>query len=136
VSGGLLSARLSTRLAGSHILLAGGVLTVLGTVACLLVVAAGGTAWTGILMGILPFYIGWGLSQPQAIAIAMRPFAVMAGQASAWLGVIQQIGGLALSLFAVSLGGGTYSLAVMVAGALALACTAAFAGSRSGTSTR
>ncbi len=136
VSGGLLSARLSTRLAGSRILLAGGVLTVLGTVGCALVIVAGGTAWTGILIGILPFYVGWGLSQPQAIAIAMRPFAAMAGQASAWLGIIQQIGGLALSLFAVSLGGGVYTLAVMAAGAAALACTAVLAGSRSGVSAR
>jgi hypothetical protein len=78
-----------------------------------------------MLVCVAPFYCGWGLGQPMAIAIAMRPFAHMAGQASAWLGLIQQLGGILFSLIAAALGGGVATPLVMAAAALAFIASAA-----------
>ena len=55
----------------------------------------------------------------------MRPFAHMAGQASAWLGLIQQLGGIFFSLIAAALGGGFATPLVMAAAALAFIASAA-----------
>lgn len=73
-----------------------------------------------------PFYFGWGLGQPMATAIAMRPFAHIAGQDSARLGLIRQFGGIAFALIAAAFGGGMATPLVMAAAALAfVACVAA-----------
>ena len=71
----------------------------------------------------MPFYFGWGLGQPMAIATAMRPFPEMAGQASAWLGLAQTAGGIALSLTAGLFTPGFATPWIMLVGALGLAAT-------------
>ncbi len=53
-----------------------------------------------------------------ATAIGMRPFPEMAGQASAWIGIAQQVGGMGFAVVAAGLGGDTATLAVMVAAAV------------------
>jgi DHA1 family bicyclomycin/chloramphenicol resistance-like MFS transporter len=120
VGGGLASARLSARLPADQILQVASVLVLGGTGLALAVTAAGWTSWAAIVAALLPFYVGWGFCQPHAIAIAMAPFAETAGQASAWLGAFQQLGGIALSFLAVGLGGGLWTLAVMSGAALLL----------------
>ncbi|MDK9696788.1 MAG: multidrug effflux MFS transporter [Siculibacillus sp.] len=106
VSGSLVSMRLAQRLMPRHILRTAAALLLLGTTAPALVLWLGHDHWTVILASVFPFYLGWGVGQPMAIAITMRPFPEMAGQASAWLGLFQQIGGIALSLVAAHFGGG------------------------------
>ena len=90
-----------------------------------LALAAGYRHWAVIFACLAPFYCGWGLGQPMATAIAMRPFAHIAGQASAWLGLIQQLGGIAFALIAAALGGGTATPLVMAAAALAFVASIA-----------
>ena len=43
----------------------------------------------------------------------------MAGQASAWLGIAQQVGGMSFAVVAASLGGGTATLVIMTISAIA-----------------
>jgi hypothetical protein len=62
-----------------------------------------------------------GLCQPQATAIAMRLFSKIAGHASAWLGVIQQVSAILLSSLAVAFGGGLASLGIMIFATMLLA---------------
>lgn len=118
VSGGVIGMRLANRLLPRHVLRLAAALLVAGTAAPLVVLWFGVHHWAAILLAVLPFYVGWGIGQPMAIAITMRPFPDMAGQASAWLGLFQQVGGIALSLIAARLGGGLATPAVMVLGAV------------------
>ena len=67
-----------------------------------------------------PFYIGLGFTHANTIQIVMRPFPHMAAQASAWLGLMQQIGGVVVSVIAVRLGAGFAAIGVMIACCLAL----------------
>jgi hypothetical protein len=55
----------------------------------------------------------------------MRPFAHIAGQASAWLGLAQQLGGIAFALIAAAFGGGMATPLVMAAAALAFVASVA-----------
>lgn len=118
VGGGLVGMRLAQALLPRHILRIAAGLLIVGTAAPLVVLGLGFHHWTAILAAVLPFYVGWGVGQPMAIAIAMRPFPEMAGQASAWLGLFQQLGGIALSLVAARIGGALATPAVMLLGAL------------------
>ena len=118
VTGGLVGMRLAKTLLPRHILRIASGLLLLGTIGLTLVLWLGFRHWTAILVAVLPFYVGWGIGQPMAIAIAMRPFPDMAGQASAWLGLFQQVGGIVLSLIATRIGGAMATPAVMVLGAL------------------
>ncbi len=122
VSGSLVAMRLAQRLLPRHILRTAAVLLILGTSAPALVLWLGFQHWAVILAAVFPFYLGWGLGQPMAIAITMRPFPEMAGQASAWLGLFQQVGGIALSLVAAHFGGGLATPLVMSLGAVLFAC--------------
>ncbi len=121
VSGGLLSMRVSRLVLPRRILRSAAALILLGTAAPAVVLWAGFSHWAVILAAVFPFYVGWGLGQPMAIAITMRPFPEMAGQASAWLGLFQQAGGIALSLVAARLGGPLATPVVMTLGAAVFA---------------
>lgn len=118
VSGGMIGMRLTQLVLPRVILRIAAGLLLTGALAPAVVLWAGFGHWAVILIAVLPFYVGWGLAQPMAIAITMRPFPEMAGQASAWLGLFQQVGGIALSLAAAHFGGGMATLVVMVIGAL------------------
>ena len=121
--GGLVAMRLARRLLPRHILRSAAALMVVGTIAPTIVLALGFTAWPVVIAALLPFYVGWGLAQPMATSIAMRPFPEMAGQASAWAGMAQQIGGIGFALAASALGGGMGTLAVMIVAAVAFTGT-------------
>jgi len=121
--GGVVAMRLTRQLIPRHILRIAAALMILGTVTPLLVLEAGVTTWPPVIAALLPFYVGWGLAQPMATSIAMRPFPEMAGQASAWAGMAQQLGGIAFALAAASFGGGLATLAVMIAAAVAFTAT-------------
>ncbi len=123
--GSLLGVRLSRSLGAMTILRIAGPLLFLGAAAPALALAEGFHHWAIILVCVAPFYCGWGLGQPMAIAVALRPFAHMAGQASAWLGLIQQLGGILFSLVAAALGGGIATPLVMAVAALAFIASAA-----------
>ena len=118
VSGSLVSMRLAQRLLPRHILRTAAALIVLGTTMPAAALWFGFAHWAVILAAVFPFYLGWGIGQPMAIAITMRPFPEMAGQASAWLGLFQQVGGIALSLVAARFGGGLATPLTMAFGAL------------------
>jgi len=118
VSGSLVAMRLAQRLMPRHILRTAAALLIIGTVMPAVVLAAGYSHWAVILAAVFPFYFGWGIGQPLAIAITMRPFPEMAGQASAWLGLFQQVGGIALSLVAAHFGGGLATPLTMALGAV------------------
>ncbi len=122
--GSLIGMRLARGFSPIGILRAASLLLLLGAAAPTFALAEGYRHWAVILACVLPFYVGWGLAQPMAIAIAMRPFADMAGQASAWLGLAQQLGGIALSLLAAAYGGGMATPLVMGVGALGFAACA------------
>jgi DHA1 family bicyclomycin/chloramphenicol resistance-like MFS transporter len=125
LGGSLIAVRLSRSVGAKTILRVAGPLLLLGAVASAVALAEGFRHWAVILVCVAPFYCGWGLGQPMAIAIAMRPFAHIAGQASAWLGLIQQLGGIVFSLIAAALGGGLATPLVMAAAALAFIASAA-----------
>ena len=118
VSGSLVSMRLAQRLLPRHILRTAAALLILGTTMPALVLWLGFGHWAVILVAVFPFYFGWGIGQPMAIAITMRPFPEMAGQASAWLGLFQQVGGIALSLVAAHFGGGLATPLTMALGSV------------------
>jgi MFS transporter, DHA1 family, multidrug resistance protein len=65
-------------------------------------------------LAILPFYVGWGIMQPISMAVAMRPFTAIAGQASAWFGIAQFLGAMSLAILAGVFGGGIYTFIVMM----------------------
>lgn len=125
LGGSLVAVRLSRSFGAITILRIAGPLLRLGALAPALALAEGFRHWAVILGCVAPFYCGWGLGQPMAIALAMRPFAHMAGQASAWLGLIQQLGGILFSLIATALGGGMATPLVMAGAALAFIASAA-----------
>ena len=125
LGGSLIGVRLSRSVSAMTILRFAGPLLLLGALAPAVALAEGFRHWAVILACVAPFYCGWGLGQPMAIAIAMRPFADIAGQASAWLGLIQQLGGIFFSLIAAALGGGLATPLVMAAAALAFIASAA-----------
>lgn len=118
VSGSLVGMRLAQRLLPRHILRTAAMLLIVGTASLTTVLWLGFSHWAVLLAAVFPFYLGWGIGQPMAIAITMRPFPEMAGQASAWLGLLQQMGGIALSLVAARFGGGSATPLVMAAGAV------------------
>lgn len=117
VAGALLAARLAQHLLPRFILRIGAGLILLGTILPAIGLGLGFHHWAAVLPMVFPFYFGWGLAQPMAIAVTMRPFPEMAGQASAWLGLLQQLGGILLSLVAAHYGGGSATLVVMMVGA-------------------
>ena len=116
--GGVIAMRLTRRLIPRHVLRIAAAAVVVGTAGPLALLLSGHVHWAVLLVALLPYYVGWGLAQPMATAIGMRPFPEMAGQASAWLGIAQQVGGMAFAVVAASLGGGLATPAIMTIAAL------------------
>ena len=69
--------------------------------ACFALSRASSRVRSARLLMVLPFYLGLGFTHANALQIVMRPFPHMAGQASAWLGLLQQVGGVVVSVIAV-----------------------------------
>jgi DHA1 family bicyclomycin/chloramphenicol resistance-like MFS transporter len=118
LGGGMIAMRLARSLSPRRVLRIAAVAMLVGTLTPLALLLAGAPHWLGLLAALLPYYVGWGLAQPMATAVAMRPFPEMAGQASAWVGIAQQVGGMAFAVVAASFGGGTATPIVMVAAAI------------------
>ncbi len=121
LSGGMAAMRLAKTWIPRHLLRIAAALIVIGTVAPFLALEAGYASWPVLVVTLLPYYLGWGLAQPMATSIAMRPFPEMAGQASAWVGMAQQLGGIVFALLAAALGGGMGTLVVMMLAAVGFA---------------
>ena len=115
MSGSLVSARLTTRFHTSHLIVAGAILMLSGALGAWFVLTRQSPHPVLVLAGILPFYIGIGFAHSNSLQVVMRPFSRIAGQASAWLGVLQQIGGVLVSLLAVQLGAGVNAVIVVAA---------------------
>ena len=118
--GSLIAARLTVRHPPERILMWGAALMLAGTITCLLALSRPKPSSLVTLIAILPFYIGLGFAHANALQITMRPFPHIAGQASAWLGLAQQIGGVLISMLAVRLGAGLAAVGVMIACCAAL----------------
>lgn len=74
------------------------------------------------LLTLIPFYVAWGIVQPVSMGVAMRPFAKIAGQASAWFGIVQFLGAASVALIAGVFGGGIYTFLVMACTMAAIFC--------------
>ncbi len=114
IVGSFLAARLARRHAPEVVLGWGTWLMVLGSFAVLVALTRSAPHPLIVLACVWPFYIGLGFSHANAIQIAMRPFGQLAGQASAWLGLFQQIGGVVIATIAVELGAGYAAIGVMI----------------------
>lgn len=117
-----------TRLAPGHtperVLVVGALLMLAGAMTARVALARTGIGAVGLVVAVTPFYVGLGLAHPNALQTVMRPFSHVAGQASAWLGLFQQLGGVTVSLVAVWLGAGLNALTVMIACGAALLAVA------------
>lgn len=122
--GNLISIRLSHRLTPERILKWGTLLMLAGSLACLGALLGPSPHPALILAVMLPFYLGLGLVHANALQIVMRPFSTVAGQASAWLGLINQVAGALISLIAVALGAGLAAVGVTIACCVVLVLTA------------
>jgi DHA1 family bicyclomycin/chloramphenicol resistance-like MFS transporter len=114
MAGSLGAARLSVRHASGRLVLIGAGLMLAGALSTLAVVTLIHPAPLLLLTGVLPFYIGLGIAHANALQLVMRPFGDMAGQASAWLGLVQQLAGVAISTAAVAFGGGVVAILAMI----------------------
>ena len=110
----LAAARLGFRASPQRLLLWGGALMLFGSLTTWLALTRPGLGPLALIIAMMPFFVGLGLAHPNALQTVMRPFAHVAGQASAWLGLLQQIGAIAVSLLAVWLGAGLAAVGVMV----------------------
>lgn len=106
--------------APQRVLVVGALLMLAGAMTARFALARAGIGAAGLIVATTPFYVGLGLAHPNALQTVMRPFSHVAGQASAWLGLFQQLGGVAVSLVAVWLGAGLRAITVMIACGLAL----------------
>lgn len=113
--GSLATAKLAGRYKPEHLVAVGAPLMLLGAVGGLFALSRASPGPISTVLMVLPFYVGLGLTHANALQIVMRPFPHMAGQASAWLGLLQQIGGVVVSLLAVRAGAGFAAIWVMIA---------------------
>ncbi len=120
MAGSLIAARLATRFRPEQMILAGAALMLAGGFAGLFALTRAVPHPIIVLVAMLPFYVGIGFAHSNAMQIVMRPFTHIAGQASAWMGVLQQVGGVAISMFAVVIGAGTSAVVVIIACCTAL----------------
>jgi MFS transporter, DHA1 family, multidrug resistance protein len=109
----MLTARLAQRHTSQRMLVWGAVLMLAGSITTWLALTRPGLGTLQLILAMTPFYVGLGFAHPNALQTVMRPFAHIAGQASAWLGLIQQTGAVIVSLIAVSLGAGLSAVGVM-----------------------
>ena len=124
MGGSLISARLAGRMAPERLVSIGAPLMLVGAIGGYIALSRANPGPLSTLILILPFYLGLGFTHSNALEIVMRPFPHMAGQASAWLGLLQQLGGVVVSVLAVKAGAGFTAVGVMIG-----CCVALFAAS-------
>ncbi len=83
------SGRLTLRLGIERMVLAGGVIGLMGGLGGAAVTVSGGLSIAGILAPVFVFMVGVGLMLPNSIAGAIGPYPRIAGTASALLGLVQ-----------------------------------------------
>ena len=123
MTGSLISARLAGRITPERLVSIGAPLMLAGAIGGYFALSRSSPSPFLTLLLILPFYLGLGFTHANALQIVMRPFPHMAGQASAWLGLMQQIGGVLVSVIAVRAGAGFAAIAVVIACCAALVVT-------------
>lgn len=131
MGGSLASARLAVRHGPERLIALGAPLMLAGAIGCLVALSREAPGPIGTLAMVFPFYVGLGFAHANAIQMVMRPFPHMAGQASAWLGLLQQVAGVAVSVIAVWLGAGFAAIGVMIACCAALVLVSALLSRRS-----
>ncbi len=129
MAGSIGSARLSGTYSPERLIALGAPLMLAGAIGGLFALTRAVPTPGLTLVLVLPFYLGLGFTHANALQIVMRPFPHMAGQASAWLGVFQQVGGVGMSLLAVRAGAGLAAVLVMI-GCCAALLALAIAGAR------
>ena len=112
--GSLDSARLASRTRPERLLVRGAVLMLTGAVLCFALLTVGRPHPLALLVAMSPLYFGLGLVHSNTLHVVMRPFSRIAGQASAWLGLINQTGGAMITMVAVMLGAGLATVGVMI----------------------
>ncbi|SFH86906.1 multidrug effflux MFS transporter [Modicisalibacter xianhensis] len=123
ITGNLLGARLTARVGGHRLILAGGSLLVLAGILVVSLVASGADTVAAIIGPQVIYAIGSGMMMPQLIAGALAPFHHMAGTAASLLGFIQMGSAAASSALVGRLYDGTalpMVLVIALAGAGAL----------------
>lgn len=120
MAGSLATARLSGRHTPERLVALGAPLMLAGALGALLALTRASPGPFSTLLMVLPFYVGLGFAHANALQLVMRPFPHMAGQASAWLGLLQQVGGVLVSVLAVRAGAGLAAIGVMIACCFAL----------------
>jgi MFS transporter, DHA1 family, multidrug resistance protein len=123
ITGNLLGARLTSKVGGHRLILAGGSLLVLAGVLLVSLVASGADTLASIIGPQVIYAIGSGMMMPQLIAGALAPFHHMAGTAASMLGFIQMGSAAASSALVGRLYDGTalpMVLVIALAGAGAL----------------
>jgi Bcr/CflA subfamily drug resistance transporter len=125
MGGSLASARLASRYRSERLVALGAPLMLAGAIGCLVALTRETPGPFGTLVMAFPFYIGLGFAHANSIQMVMRPFPHMAGQASAWLGLLQQVAGVTVSMIAVQLGAGLAAIGVMIACCAALVVVSA-----------
>lgn len=130
MAGSLVTARLSANHSPQRLIALGAPLMVAGALGALFALTRSAPNPLSTLVMVLPFYVGLGLTHASTLQIVMRPFPHMAGQASAWLGLLQQIGGVVVSMLAVRAGAGHIAIVVMIVCCLALLSVSAIGGRR------
>ncbi|TDX29484.1 DHA1 family bicyclomycin/chloramphenicol resistance-like MFS transporter [Modicisalibacter xianhensis] len=123
ITGNLLGARLTARVGGHRLILAGGSLLVLAGILVVSLVASGTDTVAAVIGPQVIYAIGSGMMMPQLIAGALAPFHHMAGTAASLLGFIQMGSAAATSALVGRLYDGTalpMVLVIAMAGAGAL----------------
>lgn len=123
ITGNLLGARLTARVGGHRLILAGGSLLVLAGILVVSLVASGTDTVAAVIGPQVIYAIGSGMMMPQLIAGALAPFHHMAGTAASLLGFIQMGSAAASSALVGRLYDGTalpMVLVIALAGAGAL----------------
>lgn len=114
MAGSLISARFAGRITPERLVSYGAPLMLAGAIGAYFALSRASPGPVLTLIMVLPFYLGLGFTHANALQIVMRPFPHMAGQASAWLGLMQQLGGVVVSVIAVRAGAGFAAIAVMI----------------------
>lgn len=125
MAGSLATARLAARHPPERLVALGAPLMLAGALGALFALSRASPGPFATLLLVLPFYVGLGLTHANALQIVMRPFPHMAGQASAWLGLLQQVGGVVVSVLAVKAGAGFAAIGVMIGCCVALVLASA-----------
>ncbi len=114
MAGSLISARLAGRHSPERLVALGAPLMLAGALGGLIALTRESPGPFATLAMVTPFYLGLGFTHANALQLVMRPFPHMAGQASAWLGLLQQVGGVVVSVLAVKAGAGLAAVGVMI----------------------